>query len=136
MELVNWQLLAQRLKSNRQLMIRNDTGLAKAIGVSQQLMSQWQKGVGNSQASNEIADLPFRAKIRMLELGGYERVKAFLLLGQKKEKIEKMEAKNRQVDLAWKESLPIEEAMPTEKELFLCEYSAVEDLIELASAKQ
>jgi len=131
MDLVNWRLLAERLKSNRQLMIRNDSGLAKAIGVAQQLISQWQ----NSAPGKESPDLPIRAKIRMLEIGGYERVKNFLLIGMPQEKINKIEQKNRQVEAAWLESLPKDMPLPSEKEIFLCPYSAVEDLIELAQSK-
>jgi hypothetical protein len=126
MDLVNWRLLAQKLKNNRSLMIRNDSGLAKALGVAQQSVSKWQ----NSPVGSENPDLPFRAKIRMLELGGYERIKAFLLMGQSQDKINKIEQKNRQIEVAWLESLPEDEPLPNESELFLCDFSVVEDLLE------
>ena len=134
MDLVNWYLLADRLKGNP--LIRNDAGLAKAVGVSQQLMSEWQKGSSTSHANKggqEVADLPLRAKIRLLELGSYPRVKAFLLLGQPQSKVEKMEARNREIEKKWKEGLPEAKPLPTEAELFVCEYSAVQDLLEAVS---
>ncbi len=101
---IDWEKIAEALKS--QPNVKNDSGLAKILGVSTSMIADWRMG---------RRELSWRARVRMLDIGGYIKVRDTLLGFFSEEQRKKIEEKNREVERAWVE-LNKQKILPWPKE--------------------
>ncbi len=87
---VDWEKIAEIIKS--QPNVKNDAGLAKILGISPSMIVDWRQGK---------RELTLRARVRMLDIGGYIKVRDTLLSFFSEDQRKKIEKKNQEVEDAW-----------------------------------